>query len=155
MKGLQKVTFLLNKREYTHRFSVCSLPTGVLGTDFLEKLGAVIDVESGKMSLSYIGRAPKEYSGSPAKYTAQTVLIRGGTQKKTRFFHERLIYSKNYKKFISHLQSTLHLNSASWMLFSTLVEAAITSSKVLNRHPFKSLFIRGNKKKSAGARSGE
>ena len=34
-----------------------------------------------------------------------------GDPKKTRFFHERLIYLKNYKKFISHLQSTLH-----WMI---------------------------------------
>ena len=75
-KGLQ-VTFLLNKREYTHTFLVCSLPTGLLDTDFLEKLGAVIDFESGKMSLSDIGRAPKEYSDSPAKYTAHTVFTGG------------------------------------------------------------------------------
>jgi len=34
-----------------------------------------------------------------------------GGPKKTRFFHERLIYLKNYKKFISRLQSTLH-----WMI---------------------------------------
>ena len=34
-----------------------------------------------------------------------------GDPKKTRFFHERLIYLKNYKKFISRLQSTLH-----WMI---------------------------------------
>jgi len=37
--------------------------------------------------------------------------IHGGTQTKTRFFHERLIYLKNYKKFISCFQSTLH-----WMI---------------------------------------
>jgi len=30
--------------------------------------------------------------------------IRGGTQKKTRFFHEQLIYLKKYKKFVSRLQ---------------------------------------------------
>jgi len=65
VKGLQKVTFLLNRREYTHTFLVCLLPTeaaGLLGTDFLEKLGAVIDFESQKMFLAYIGRAPQEYS---------------------------------------------------------------------------------------------
>jgi len=33
-------------------------------------------------------------------------------------------------------------NSSTWMLFSAFVEAAITSSKVSNRRPFKSLFIR-------------
>jgi len=61
VKGLQKVTFLQNRREYTHTFLVCSLPTeaaGPLGTDFLEKLGAVIDFRSRKMSLADIGRAP-------------------------------------------------------------------------------------------------
>jgi len=36
------------------------------------------------------------------------------------------------------------------MLFSALVKAAITSSKVSNRRPFKSLCIRGNKKKVGG-----
>ena len=95
-KGLQ-VTFLLNKREYTHTFLVCSLPTGLLDTDFLEKLGAVIDVESGKMSLSVIGRAPKEYSGSPAKYTAHTGFTGGKagrslllSQQETRHIDEQL-----------------------------------------------------------------
>ena len=40
IKGLQSVSFLLNGREYTHAFLVCSLPTeaaGLLGTDILEK----------------------------------------------------------------------------------------------------------------------
>jgi len=80
VKGLQKVTFLLNRREYTHTFIVCSLPTeaaGLLGTNFLEKLGAVIDFEKGKMSLADIGRAPREYSVSPAKYIAHTVFTGG------------------------------------------------------------------------------
>ena len=41
-------------------------------------------------------------------------------------------------------------NSSTWMLFSAFVEDAITSSKVSNRRPFKSLFIRGEKKSRQG-----
>jgi len=61
-------------------FLVCSVPTEaavLLGTDFLEKLSAVIDFEKGKMSLGDTGRAPQEYSVSPAKYTAHTVFREG------------------------------------------------------------------------------
>lgn len=75
--GLHTVNFWLKRREYTHRFLVCSLATeaaGLLGTDFLEKLGAVIDSECGKMSLSVIGRASQDYSVPPAKHTSHTVL---------------------------------------------------------------------------------
>ena len=46
IKGIQSVTFTLNGREFTHAFLVCGLPTdaaGLLGTDFLEKAGAVMD----------------------------------------------------------------------------------------------------------------
>jgi hypothetical protein len=68
-----------------------------------------------------------------------------GRPKKTIFFHERLIYLKNYKKFMSpskysplddvHLSNlcfhcSKHVWNSTWMLFSALVEAAITSSSV-------------------------
>ena len=46
INGLQSVTFSLNGREFTHAFLVCTLPadaSGLLGTDFLEKAGAIID----------------------------------------------------------------------------------------------------------------
>ena len=61
VKGLQTVTFSFNRREYTHTLLVCSLPTeaaGLLGTDFLEKSGDVIDFECGKMSLTDWKSAP-------------------------------------------------------------------------------------------------
>jgi len=100
VKGLEKVIFLLNRREYTHMFLVCSLPTeaaGLLGTDFLEKFGAVIQFEKRKMSLVDIGRAPQEYRISPAKYTAYTVLTgdKAGrspllSQQNTRHIDEQL-----------------------------------------------------------------
>jgi len=42
----QSVTFLLNGSEITHSSLVCSLPTkaaGLLGTDFMDRLGTKID----------------------------------------------------------------------------------------------------------------
>ena len=65
--------------------------------DFLEKLGAVIVFEKGKMSLADIGRAPQEYSVPPAKYTAHTVFTGGKagrspllSQQETRHIDEQL-----------------------------------------------------------------
>ena len=74
--GLQSETFTLNGREFTHAFLVCALPTdaaGLLVTDFLEKAGAVIDFECGKMSLTSIGNVPRVFSVPPARHSAFTV----------------------------------------------------------------------------------
>jgi len=49
-------------REYTRTFLICSLPTdaaGLLGTDFLEKTGAVIDLKCGQMSLTDVGKVSR------------------------------------------------------------------------------------------------
>ena len=53
IKGKQTVTVVLNGSEFTHTFLVCSLPTaqaGLVGTDFMYRLGAVIDFECSKMT---------------------------------------------------------------------------------------------------------
>jgi hypothetical protein len=65
IKGLQSVSISLKGREYTHAFLVSSLPSeaeGLLGTDFLEKPGAVIDFECSTLSISDIGTVPRVYS---------------------------------------------------------------------------------------------
>jgi hypothetical protein len=70
IKRLQSVNFTLNGREFTHAYLVCPLPTdeaGPLGTDFLEKAGAVIHFEGGKMSLTGIGNVPRVFSVPPAR----------------------------------------------------------------------------------------
>jgi len=100
VKGLQTVTFLLNRREYMHTFLVCSLPTetaGLLGTNFLEKLGAVIYFECRKMSLTDIGRASQVYSVPPMKHIAHTGFTGGKAgrspllnQQETRHMDEQL-----------------------------------------------------------------
>ena len=69
------MTFTLNGREFTHAFLMCALPTdaGLLGTDFLEKAGAVIDFECGKMTLTGIGNVPRVFSVPPTRHSALTV----------------------------------------------------------------------------------
>ena len=79
IKGLQSMTFTLNGREFTHAFLVCALPTdaaGLLGTDFLEKAGAVIDFECGKMSLTGSGNVPRVFSIPPTRHSALTVFTK-------------------------------------------------------------------------------
>ena len=52
IKGQQTVSFVVERREFSHTFFVCSLPTdaaGLLGTDFLNGAGARIDFGCGKM----------------------------------------------------------------------------------------------------------
>ena len=76
IKGLQSVTFMLNEREFTHAFLVCSLPAyaaGLLGTDFLEKAGVITDFECAKMSLTGIGNVPRAFSVPNARHTALTI----------------------------------------------------------------------------------
>ena len=76
IKGLQSVTFTLNEREFTHAFLLCSLPTDaadLLGSDFLEKAGAVINLECGKKSLNGIGNVPRVLSVPHAGHAALTV----------------------------------------------------------------------------------
>jgi hypothetical protein len=59
---------------------VCEFPTdtaGLLGTDFMQETGAVIDFECGKMSLTAIGAVPPARSGSPTGHAALTVFTHG------------------------------------------------------------------------------
>jgi len=51
----QTVNVVLNGKEFTHSFLICSLPTaaaGLIGTDFMNRLCTVIDFECGKMTLT-------------------------------------------------------------------------------------------------------
>jgi len=67
IRGQQSVTFLLNGSEFTRSFLVCSLPNkaaGLLGNDFMDRLGAKIDFECGKMSFTGIDRTRGTHSVS-------------------------------------------------------------------------------------------
>jgi len=76
IKGLQSVTFTLNGREFTHAFPVRALPAeaaGLLGTDFFQKAGAVIDFECSQLSLTGIGTVPCVLSVLHAGHAALTI----------------------------------------------------------------------------------
>jgi len=80
IRGRQSVTFLLNGSEFTHSFLVCSLPTkaaGLLGTDFMDRLGAKIDFERGKMLFTDVDRVPYVNGVSLTGHMALTVFPKG------------------------------------------------------------------------------
>ena len=55
---------MLGGRKFHHLFLVCPLPTeaaGLLGTDFLTEIGAEINLEHGKMSLTFVNKAPRVF----------------------------------------------------------------------------------------------
>jgi len=75
IKGQQTVTFRMNGRRFTHPFLVCSLPTtaaGLLGTDFLSRLGAKLDFDRSKMSISDINNAPRGCNAPQIGHVALT-----------------------------------------------------------------------------------
>ena len=76
VKGRQLVSFTLGGRKFDHKFLVCTLPTeaaGLIGTDFLERTGAEIKIECGRMALAAIGEAPVANSELQGKRAALTV----------------------------------------------------------------------------------
>jgi len=80
IRGQQTVSFVFDEHEFKHSFYVCSLPTkaaGLIGMDYMEKTGATIDFEKGKMSLAVISRGPNLVSASLTPQTALTVFPRG------------------------------------------------------------------------------
>ena len=80
IRGQQSVTFLLNGSKFTPSFLVCSLPTkagGLLSTDFMDRLGAKIEFECGKMLLTDIGRVPHVNSISSTGHVVLTVFSEG------------------------------------------------------------------------------
>ena len=75
IKGQQTVTFLMNGSSFTHAFLVCSLPAtagGLLCTDFLSRLGAKLDFERSKMSISVINNAPRGFNAPQKGHVALT-----------------------------------------------------------------------------------
>ena len=62
VKGQQHVSFVLGESGFDHMFLVCPVPTdaaGLLGTDFLERTGANVNFECGKMALAAVEKATR------------------------------------------------------------------------------------------------
>ena len=80
IKGQQTVSFVVDGREISHKFLVCSLPTdaaGLLGTDFFKGAGALIDLGCGKMLLTDVDKALRACEVSPDRGAAITIFIEG------------------------------------------------------------------------------
>ena len=80
IKGRQLASFHLNGHEFHHSFLVCTLPTeaaGLLGTDFMEKVGAEINFGGGKMSFNSTEKIPRIRSIMPTEQVALTVFSEG------------------------------------------------------------------------------
>jgi hypothetical protein len=76
VRGRQCVTFLLAGRTFKHTFLVCPLPTesdGILGTDFLNKAGAVINLDIKRLSLTSNAGTRDPYIYKVKQHTALTV----------------------------------------------------------------------------------
>ena len=76
----QSVSFMLNGCESKHTFLVCSLPidaAGLVGTDFMASLGAVIDFERGKLLLTGNRKVPRVYSVPLTGHKAFTIFSGG------------------------------------------------------------------------------
>ena len=70
------MSFVLGGRKFSHTFLVCPLPTemdGLFGTDFLERTGAYINFDVGKLSLEGINKTPCVCDNISTKHAALTV----------------------------------------------------------------------------------
>ena len=75
IRGQQTVNVVLNGSEFTHSFLVFSLPIaagGLIGTDFMNRLGTVIDFECGKMAITNIDRVA-QVCGAPSPRQLSTI----------------------------------------------------------------------------------
>ena len=80
MKEKHSIPFMLNGCEFKHTFLVCSFPTnsaGLVGTDFMASLGAVIDFECGKLLLTGNRKVPRVYIVPPMGHKALTIFSDG------------------------------------------------------------------------------
>jgi len=96
---------------------VCSLPTdaaGLLGTDFFEKTGAVINFECGKMSLTDIDQVSRVYSVPPVEHASLTAFAEGKvrhspqpSKTETRHTDEQFSSSLGFEKTVQPEKSWL------------------------------------------------
>jgi hypothetical protein len=80
--GQQTISFVLGGHFYDHTFVISELPTeatGILGMDFLEKTGAVINFQTGSLTLAGGDENSHSYGRSPAKCAVFTGFLKGQT----------------------------------------------------------------------------
>ena len=121
IKGQQSVSFKLNGCEFKHTFLVCSLPTdaaGLVGTDFMASLGAVIDFERGKLLLTGNRKVPRVYSVPPTGHKALTIFS-GGKADRSRQLRQQEARRRDGQVTASlHPEITMP-ESKSWLVRAT------------------------------------
>jgi len=118
IKGLQSVTFTLNRREFTNAFPVCAHPAdaaGLLGTDFFEKAGAIIDFECSKMSLTGIGDVPCVLSVPHAGHAALTIFTESKAEQSSQLSQKEARQTPEQVPAGSHPEVTLQQGN-SWLV---------------------------------------
>jgi len=84
VKGRQLVSFTLGEQKFDHMFLVCPLPTeavGLIGTDFLQRKGAEINFECGRMALAatcetYVANGNKQGKCAALTVFSEVLVIR-------------------------------------------------------------------------------
>ena len=77
----------MNESRFTHPFLVCSLTTtaaGLLGTDYLSRLGAKLDFDRGKMSINDINNVPRGCNAPHIGHVALTEFSEEGQNTETK-----------------------------------------------------------------------
>ena len=80
VKGRQTVTFALGGKEFKHTILVCQLPTdaaGLIGADFLEVAGAIVNFESCELLIPHGRYHPRARDDALDEHTALTVFTKG------------------------------------------------------------------------------
>jgi hypothetical protein len=80
IRGRQSVNFDFGGSKFNHKFLVFTLPrdtAGLLGTDFMEGTGAIINFDSGKMSLAKVAVTHRVRIESPTGKAALTDFTQG------------------------------------------------------------------------------
>jgi hypothetical protein len=121
IRGQQTVPFRLNGGRFTQPFLVRTLPTkaaGLLGTDFLNQVGAKIDFAAGKLSVDHTEGASHTCSVPPIGHVALTVFSQG------KAGHRPLPEKRGTEREDQQLPASLHPEEATtqdkaWLVRTT------------------------------------
>jgi hypothetical protein len=129
VKGEQLVTFTLNGETYRHEFSVCELATDadvIIGTDYLSKTSANLDLEAGILRLKSAGKLTHDPWGREQCGTAVRAALTVFSRPNARYNRQKSCWiGCNKQSKQSPKQTEIHSpdielkSSDSWLVKST------------------------------------
>jgi len=121
VKGRQLVSFTLGVRKFDHKFLVCPLPreaARLIARDFLNRTGAEINFECGRMALAEIGGSPGANEVSQGRRATLTVFSEVQVGRSPRPTVQEVLHL--HKKTLRCPASNLLLNVVrSWLVRAT------------------------------------